>query len=116
VISDRQWKFVEVGAFAVAFGLPLLLLVVVRLPRRWRWRAPLVIFLSWIALSAYMTEAYCRIGIARAEQRGEDPNKEFDNNNVGPVLLTGWIFPSISVGVAALVRRLRTRVQGSWRG
>jgi hypothetical protein len=108
--SELQWKLIEAGSFAVAFGLPIVLMVVLRRPRQWRWRAPLVVFISWVSLVLYTTEVYCRVGIARAEQRGvENPYEGFDNNNVAPVILAGWLAPSLCIGIIALGRRFLRR-------
>lgn len=107
---ELQWTLVEIGGFAVAFGLPAILLFAFRRPRSWWGRAPLVIFISWVTLVIYTTEVYCRVGIALAERRGaEYPGEGFDNNNVAPVLLAGWLAPALAVGIIALVRRFLRR-------
>jgi len=108
--SDLHWRLIEIGSFAVAFALPVVLMFAFRRPRRWRWRAPLVILISWVSLVLYTTEIYCPAGIARAEQRGaENPYEGFDNNNVAPVILAGWFDPALSIGFIALGRRFLRR-------
>jgi hypothetical protein len=110
MISDTQWNLVEAGAFGIAFGLPIVLIFAFRRPRSWWWRVPLVVFISWVSLVLYTTEVYCRIGIARAEQHGaENPGEGFDNNNVAPVILMGWLAPALTIGIIAAGRRFLFR-------
>ena len=107
---ELQWRLIAIGCPGIALGLPIILMVIFRRPRRWRWRAPLVILISWVSLVLYTTEVYCRVGIARAEQRGaENPYEGFDNNNVVPVIVLGWFEPALVIGIIALGRRFLHR-------
>ncbi len=104
--SELKWRLIEIGNPVIAFVLPVILMAIFRRPRRWRWRTPIVIFITWVSLILYTTEVYCRVGIARAEQRGaENPYQGFDNNNVAPVILAGWLAPAAIIGIIALGRR-----------
>ena len=103
--ADILWRVVETGRLVVAFGLPLLLLVAIRRPHSWLWRVPLVVLTSWVALMLYTSEAYFRVGIARAMQQGVDnPYHGFDNNNFVPVLVLSWLAPAAICGIAAIAR------------
>ena len=102
---DITWQAVDLGRWFVALGLPLLLLAVLRRPRRWRWRVPVVVLVSWVALMLYTTEVYFRFGVQRAMQQGADnPYYGFDNNNLVPVLVLGWLLPFFSCCMAAITR------------
>jgi len=98
-------QVVQFGWWAVALGLPLLLLAVLRRPRKWRWRSPLAVLMSWVALLFYTSEVYFPIGIKHAMQQGADnPYHGFDNNNFVPIFVLGWLLPAAACAIVALSR------------
>jgi hypothetical protein len=91
----------------ISFVLPVLLVRYVPRPRHWRWRALIAIIGCWLALAWFMTQIYCPLSIAEAERRGdENPEARCDNNNVGPLIIMGWFFPAIPLGLWGIGRWL----------
>ncbi|WAC62281.1 hypothetical protein OVA13_12890 [Pseudoxanthomonas sp. SL93] len=103
--ADSLLLAIEIGWWVVALGLPILLLAAIRLPRKWRWRVPAVVLVSWSALVLYTSEVYFPTGVAHATQLGIDnPYQGFDNNNFVPVLVLGWLLPLTACTIAAFGR------------
>ena len=90
----------NVVTFEIAFVLPVIMVWGIPWPKRWWWRALIAVVTSWIALVSVVTLVFCPMDIEERTKRGEEnPYLDCDNNNTAPLLLIGWVFPAIPLGI-----------------
>jgi hypothetical protein len=100
---------VNIGGLLLAIAMPVAIFLLPR-PRSALARAAIAIVLAWVAAVLYAGLVVNPTAIEAGHAAGEHfPEARYDNNTIASAILGGWLFPLLSVGAVAIIRRILFR-------